>query len=158
MNTTNSLKELLANTYALMLKTHAYHWNVTGPHFSELHRMFEGQYTDLFAAADRLAERIRSLGEYAPGGFKAYTALTFINEPKEGLSAEEMLRDLTENHRKIATQAMQGIKIANQGGDDATANMLTERVEQHEKQIWMLNSLSKEPCCCTCKTTKRQAA
>lgn len=164
MNTTSSLKSFLADTYALMLKTHVYHWNVMGPHFPELHKHFESQYTELFAAADRIAERIRSLGEYAPGGFKAFSALTFVNEPKMDASAEEMLEDLIENHRKLAIQAKQSIKIANENGDDATANMLTERLEEHEKQIWMMGSYFNRTCStgnsgsCGCEPVKIKSA
>ena len=140
MNTAHNLKNVLADTYALMLKTHMYHWNVTGIHFKEMHSLFEDQYTNLFAAVDRIAERIRALGEFAPGGFKAFSELTFIQEPKDDISAHDMLIDLLSDHRKLVVQLKQGIKIANQYDDDATANMLTERIEVHEKQIWMIQS------------------
>ncbi len=144
MNTITSLKSFLADTYTLMLKTHNYHWNVTGPNFLEIHGMFEEQYENLFSASDRIAERIRALGEYAPGGLKAYAALTFIEEPKEGLSSDEMILDLLGDHRKLVVQAKQSIKVAIQYEDEATANMLTERIEYHEKKIWMLHSFFRE--------------
>ena len=140
MNSINILKSILADTYALMLKTHSYHWNVTGSHFFELHTAFEKQYTDLFTAVDRIAERIRALGEYAPGGFKAYMDLTLIEEPKEGLTAEEMLLSLIGDNRKVIARAKEGIVISSQYEDDATSNMLTERIESHEKNVWMMHS------------------
>ena len=140
MNQINILKSVLADTYALMIKTHSYHWNVTGSHFFELHTVFEKQYNDLFSAADRIAERIRALGEYAPGGFKIFADLTLIDDGKEDLTAEEMLLNLIDDNRKVVIRAREAIEIASQYEDDTTANMLTERIEAHEKNIWMMHS------------------
>lgn len=140
MNTINSLKNYLADTYGLMMKTHTYHWNVKGSGFGELHAMFGQQYESLFAVADKIAERIRALGDEAPGGFKSFLALTCLDEPKTGASADQMLLDLITDHRKLVLSAKGIIKTAMDYDDEATANIMAERIEDHEKHIWMLNS------------------
>lgn len=141
VSSTKVLNDFLANTYTLLLKTHAFHWNVTGEKFYNLHLLFENQYKDLFAAADELAERIRARGDYAPGGIGVYASMTSIEDPKEDASADDMLRTLIADNRCLADDAKAGIGICMQAGDDVTANMLTDRQHQHEKQMWMMKSI-----------------
>ncbi len=141
MTSTDALKTYLADTYTLLLKTHAFHWNVEGARFYDLHQLFEVQYKDLFEAVDAIAERIRALGEYAPGGLKAYTKMTSISDPEENMNSDVMLHALISDHKNLAERAKKGIKAANQADDDATADLLVSRVQQHEKQVWMMTSI-----------------
>jgi starvation-inducible DNA-binding protein len=135
------LDRVLADTYTLYLKTHNYHWNVTGPQFNTLHLMFETQYRELWAAVDLVAERIRSLGEYAPGSYAQFSSLTSIPEADGVPKAEEMLADLVTGHETVARTARDVFKIADDANDQPTADLLTERLQVHEKTAWMLRSM-----------------
>ena len=135
------LKHLLADTYTLYLKTHNYHWNVTGPMFQTLHLMFEQQYNELWTAVDLIAERIRSIGDFAPGSYKAFADLTSIEEEQGVPAAEEMIRDLVAGHEAVIRTARGIYPVANEGGDEVTLDLLTQRLQVHEKTAWMLRSL-----------------
>jgi starvation-inducible DNA-binding protein len=139
-NVSGELSILLADTYALALKTQNYHWNVTGPEFYSLHKLFEEQYESLHDAADELAERIRALGVYAPGGFAEFAQLTNISDAKKGSTAKTMLQDLAKSHAAVVKQANKVIKAAESVGDSSTIDMVVGRIEDHDKQAWMLNS------------------
>ncbi|MBE0493111.1 MAG: DNA starvation/stationary phase protection protein [Thiomicrospira sp.] len=135
------LSHLLADSYLLFLKTHNYHWNVTGPMFQALHTMFETQYTELFTAVDEIAERIRSLGEFAPGSFQAFQKISQIKEETSHPSAEDMIRNLVLGQEAVTKTAREIIKIANEAHDEPTVDLLTQRMQIHEKNAWMLRSL-----------------
>ena len=135
-----ALKHLLADNYTLYLKTQNYHWNVTGPNFRSLHLMFEEQYTDLTAANDVLAERIRSLGEQAPGSFKAFGALSTIKESDTVPGADAMVKELAKDQDKILKTLKTALEAAQKTGDEVTVGMVTERMTIHEKNRWMLQS------------------
>jgi starvation-inducible DNA-binding protein len=135
------LSRLLADSYTLYLKTHNYHWNVTGPQFNTLHQMFEVQYTELAAAVDEIAERIRALGEPAPGSYKAYAQLTSIEEEDAVPTAEEMLRQLLKGQETVVRTARSVIGAAEAANDEPTADLLTQRMQVHEKNAWMLRSM-----------------
>lgn len=135
------LSRLLADTYTLYLKTHNYHWNVTGPMFQTLHIMFEQHYNELALAVDLIAERIRALGEYAPGSYKAYAKLSQIEESEEVPSAQDMIRDLLKGHEAVCRTARDIFPVADQCNDEATADLATQRIQLHEKTAWMLRSL-----------------
>lgn len=135
------LGRLLADTYTLYLKTHNYHWNVTGPHFQTLHLMFMQQYTELGLAVDTIAERIRALGEPAPGTYKAFSKLTSIKETDGVPKAMDMVQDLVNGHETVVRTARELIPLADKAGDESTMNVLTARLEIHEKTAWMLRSL-----------------
>lgn len=137
----DELAKTLADSFALYLKTHNFHWNVTGPMFNTLHLMFMDQYTELWNALDVIAERIRSLGHPAPGSFGAYTALTSIKEEAGVPKAEEMIRQLIEGHETVARTARVAFAAAERGGDQSTMDTLTQRLQIHEKTAWMLRSL-----------------
>ena len=135
------LSKLLADSYTLYLKTHNYHWNVTGPMFQTLHLMFEGQYTELAAAVDELAERIRSLGVYAPGSYSQFSKLASVKEASGVPKAEDMVKDLVIGHEATAKTARLVFPAAEKGNDEATIDLLTQRIQLHEKTAWMLRSL-----------------
>lgn len=135
------LARVLADTYTLYLKTHNFHWNVTGPLFNTLHLMFEEQYNELWAAVDQIAERIRVLGAPAPGSYKAFAELTSIPEAEGVPAAEEMIRQLVEGHEAAARTARDLFPVAEQAHDEGTADLLTQRLQAHEKTAWMLRSL-----------------
>ncbi len=135
------LSRLLADSYTLYLKTHNFHWNVTGPMFNTLHLMFEQQYTELALAVDLVAERIRALGHPAPGSYAAYAALTSIKEAKGVPSAKEMIRQLVEGNEAVARTARQVFPAVEKADDEASADLLTQRMQLHEKNAWMLRSL-----------------
>lgn len=135
------LSELLADTYTLYLKTHNYHWNVTGPLFATLHTMFEVQYTELAAAVDQIAERIRALGLPAPGSYREFAALSSIDEDDDRPSAEEMMRRLVVGQETVVRTARAVFPLADQAGDEPTADLLTQRMQVHEKTAWMLRSM-----------------
>jgi len=137
----DSLTHLLADTYTLYLKTHAFHWNVEGPMFNTLHLMFEGQYTELWNAVDLLAERIRSLGFPAPGTYADFGRLTSIEESPGVPEAMEMVRLLVKGHEAVARTARKAFPAADRAGDESTADLLTQRLQVHEKTAWMLRSL-----------------
>ncbi len=135
------LSRLLADSYTLYLKTHNFHWNVEGPMFNTLHLMFEGQYTELATAVDEIAERIRALGERAPGSYSRYGALTSIEEGNGDEAAEEMIRQLVLGHEAVARTARSVFPVADEASDEPTADLLTQRMQIHEKTAWMLRSM-----------------
>jgi starvation-inducible DNA-binding protein len=137
----DGLSRLLADSYTLYLKTHNYHWNVTGPMFNTLHLMFEQQYTELALAVDLIAERIRALGFPAPGSYQAYAALTSIEEETGTPNAEEMIRQLVKGQEAVVRTARAVFPAAEAANDEPTADLLTQRMQIHEKNAWMLRSL-----------------
>ena len=137
----DGLSRLLADTYTLYLKTHNYHWNVTGPMFQTLHLMFETQYNELWAAVDLVAERIRSLGQVAPGTYKAFTKLASITEHEGIPKATDMVRNLLKDHEQVAKTARRALSLADKADDQPTLDLLTQRLQVHEKTAWMLRSL-----------------
>jgi starvation-inducible DNA-binding protein len=137
----DGLARLLADTYTLYLKTHAFHWNVEGPMFNTLHEMFMVQYTELWNALDAIAERIRSLGFYAPGTYADFGKLSSVKETEGVPAALEMVALLVAGHEAVARTARGVFEAAEKGGDEATADLLTQRLSVHEKTAWMLRSL-----------------
>ncbi len=135
------LSKLLADTYTLYLKTHNFHWNVTGPMFQTLHLMFETQYTELALAVDLIAERIRSIGFPAPGTYKQYAELSSIKEEQGIPKAQEMIRILVEGQEAVVRTARSLYPVVEKASDEATADLLTQRIQLHEKTAWMLRSL-----------------
>ncbi len=135
------LSRLQSDTFTLYLKTHYFHWNVTGPMFQTLHLMFEQQYNELWTAVDTLAERIRALGLFAPGTYTEFTRLASIKGDEGVPSANDMIRRLVEGHETAARTARAVISVADKADDTPTADMLTERLQVHEKTAWMLRSL-----------------
>lgn len=138
---TAELAELLADTYVLYLKSHNYHWNVTGPMFQTLHLMFETHYTEMWGAVDIIAERIRSLGEPSPGTYAEFSRLTSIEEVEGVPAALEMVADLVAGHESVIRTARRLVATAEEAGDPATADLGTQRIEIHEKTAWMLRAL-----------------
>lgn len=139
-NLTKSLKAALADSYVLYLKTQNYHWNVTGPSFNSLHTMFEEQYNDLFTAIDLVAERIRALGEKAPGTYAQYIKMTNIKEGDENLKASDMVKDLAKDQEIIAKTFTKVLTEAQKVKDEVTVGIAADRIEIHQKNAWMLNS------------------
>ena len=141
--TAEGLGRLLADTYTLYLKTHRYHWNVEGPMFQALHQMFMVQYTELWNAVDLIAERIRALGEYAPGTYKAFVELSSIDDDEGDAppSAMEMVRNLMEGHEQVAATARNVFGTAEAAGDQVSCDLLTQRMEVSEKTAWMLRAI-----------------
>ena len=137
----SGLSRLLADSYSLYLKTHNYHWNVEGPLFNTLHLMFEEHYTELATAVDEIAERIRALGVKAPGSYSAYSDLTNITEATGAENAEEMIRQLVIGQETVARTAREAIAAADASSDEPTADLLTQRMQIHEKNAWMLRSM-----------------
>jgi starvation-inducible DNA-binding protein len=137
----SGLGRMLADTYTLYLKTHNFHWNVTGPMFQTLHLMFETQYNELWLATDLIAERIRSLGHTAPGTYSEFGKLTSIKEPNGVPKATDMIKQLVEGHEAVARTARSLFPAAEKASDEATADLLTQRIQLHEKTGWMLRSL-----------------
>jgi len=135
------LSVLLADSYTLYLKTHNYHWNVTGPMFSTLHLMFEEHYTELATAVDEIAERIRALGIKAPGSYAEFGKLTNVSEAKGDENAAEMIRQLVLGQEVLASTARKVFPLADEAGDEPTADLLTQRMQIHEKNAWMLRSM-----------------
>ena len=135
-----SLNKVLADSYALYLKTHGYHWNVRGPNFQSLHVLLEGQYQEEWAALDAIAERIRALGELAPQGYAAFANLTSIKDGDPEKSAPEMLNELMRDHETLIATMRAAIEVADEDGDDVTVDLLTQRLGAHEKFAWMLRS------------------
>jgi starvation-inducible DNA-binding protein len=136
----DELSKVLADSYMLYLKTHNYHWNVTGELFHSLHEQFEHQYTELADAIDEIAERIRALGYRAPGTFKEFHQLTSIEEDTEEPEALEMVRRLALGNEQVLRTAREALKPANGAEDEATIDLLTERLKVHSKTAWMLRS------------------
>lgn len=137
----DGLGRVLADSYTLYLKTHNYHWNVTGPMFNTLHLMFEGQYTELALAVDQIAERIRALGFPAPGSYAAFAALTEIEEESEVPAAEDMIRNLVVGQETVVRTARSLFVLVDAAHDEPTADLLTQRMQIHEKNAWMLRSM-----------------
>jgi len=135
------LSRVLADSYTLYLKTQNYHWNVTGPLFNTVHLMTEEQYTELSTAVDEIAERIRALGVHAPGSYKAFAKLTSIAEEDEIPSAEEMIANLVAGHEAVAKTARSIIPLVEKASDEPSADLLTQRMQVHEKTAWMLRSM-----------------
>ncbi|MDJ0751225.1 MAG: Dps family protein [Woeseiaceae bacterium] len=135
------LSRLLADSYTLYLKTHNYHWNVTGPQFNTLHQMFEEQYTELATAVDEIAERIRALGIKAPGSYTEFSNLTSIEEGTGEESAEDMIRQLAVGQETVVRTAREAFPAADVANDEPTADLLTQRMQSHEKNAWMLRSM-----------------
>jgi starvation-inducible DNA-binding protein len=140
-NIADGLARLLADSYTLYLKTHKYHWNVTGPMFQTLHLMFEGQYTELAMAVDEIAERIRALGALSPGSYREFTTLNSLGEDEDEPEAMEMIRRLVKGQEAVVRTARAAFPAAEQAGDQATMDLLTQRMQVHEKAAWMLRSL-----------------
>ena len=135
------LAELLADTYNLYLKTHYFHWNVTGPRFRELHLMFEEEYTELWQAVDIIAERIRALGEVAPGTYREFSRLSSIPEPDGVPSADATIDEVLRDHETVIRVARKTFTSAEGAGDQVTMDLLTGRMQAHEETAWMLRSM-----------------
>lgn len=138
---TVGLAHLLADTFTLYLKTHSFHWNVTGPMFQTLHVMFMEQYNELWLATDPIAERMRALGFPAPGSYTEFGKLTSVKETVGVPKAEDMIRLLVEGHETVARTARELFAVADKASDQPTADLLTQRLQAHEKTAWMLRSL-----------------
>jgi len=137
----DGLSRLLADTYTLYLKTHNYHWNVEGPMFQTLHTMFETQYTELALAVDLIAERIRALGHYAPGSYAQYAKLSSISEETGVPAAQDMIKNLVKGNEAVSKTARELFPVVEKSSDEPTADLLTQRMQIHEKTAWMLRSL-----------------
>ncbi|WP_373080690.1 Dps family protein [Zhongshania sp.] len=139
----DGLKALLADSYTLYLQTHNFHWNVTGPRFRDLHLMFEEHYTELAVAVDDIAERIRTLDVAAPGTYKEFARLSSIEEVDGVPSAEAMVDILTKGHEQVVKSCRAALKLAQQGDDESTAALVSDRMRIHEKTAWMLRAINK---------------
>lgn len=139
----DGLSRLLADTYTLYLKTHSFHWNITGSMFNSLHLMFETQYTALWTAADLIAERIRSLDFPAPGSYSQFVKLSSIKEETGVPEWKEMVQQLVDGHETVARTAREVFKAADEADDQSSADLVTQRMQEHEKTAWMLRSLLK---------------
>ena len=137
----DGLSRLLADSYTLYLKTHNYHWNVTGPMFQTLHLMFETHYTELALAVDLIAERIRALGFPAPASYREFGKLTSIQEDEDAPDATEMIRRLVAGQETVTRTARSIFPVVDKANDEPTADLLTQRMQLHEKNAWMLRSL-----------------
>lgn len=135
------LSQLLADSYTLYLMTHNFHWNVTGPQFNSLHAMFMAQYTEQWTALDQIAERIRALGHPAPGTYKEFVALASIKEVEGVPKADAMVRHLVDAQEAVARTARSLFAAVDKANDQPTADLITQRLEVHEKTAWMLRSL-----------------
>ncbi|MEM9494605.1 MAG: Dps family protein [Pseudomonadota bacterium] len=139
----DGLNKTLADTYVLYMKTHAYHWNVTGPQFHTLHTMFEEQYREMWAALDEIAERVRALGIFAPSSGKSFADLASIaDDDTTPLPADVMVANLLQGHEALIRNAREALGAAEDAGDAASADLLTVRIQAHEKTAWMLRALS----------------
>jgi len=134
------LTKVLADSFAVYMKTHGYHWNVRGPEFFSYHNLLEQQYREMWEALDVLAERIRSLGEIAPQGHSTFANLTSIKEGDPEKAAGDMLTELMKDHETVIATARAAIEVADQASDEATVDLLTERLGAHEKFAWMLRA------------------
>lgn len=138
----DALNGVLANTYTLYMKTHAYHWNVTGPQFITLHTMFEEQYREMWAALDEIAERVRALGHFAPSSGKAFSDLSTIESAEtQPPDAATMLKNLLEGHETLIRSARAALETAGEANDAASEDLLTVRIQAHEKTAWMLRAM-----------------
>ncbi len=138
---TEGLARVLADTYTLYLKTHNYHWNVTGPQFSTLHAMFMTQYTEMWAAIDTIAERIRALGAFAPGSYSDFARLATVREATGVPAADAMVAELAADQATVVRTAREVFALAEAADDQPTADLLTERMQVHEKFAWMLRAM-----------------
>lgn len=137
---TRGFSELLATTYALYLKTQNFHWNVTGSNFPMLHTFFQGQYEELADAVDLIAERIRALDHFAPASFQEFAALSLIKDSVDKKTAVEMLKELGADHRIMIALIQKLVPMTGKFADDASQDILIERLRSHQKILWMLNS------------------
>ncbi|MGE0484667.1 MAG: Dps family protein [Gammaproteobacteria bacterium] len=137
----SGLSRLLADSYTLYLKTHNYHWNVTGAQFQTLHTLFETHYSELALAVDLIAERIRALGHRAPGSYREYAELSSIDEDRDEPNAEQMIRRLVAGQEAVVRTARSIFPVVDAAHDEPTADLLTQRMQVHEKNAWMLRSL-----------------
>lgn len=135
-----ALERLLADGYTLYLKTHNFHWNVTGPMFATLHTLFETQYQEIWTAVDEIAERIRTLGAPAPGTYRQFAQLASLKEPEGVPEAMAMVRELADDHERVAETARAVVSAAEKAGDEATLDLAVGRLRVHEKDAWMLRS------------------
>ena len=140
--TGEALSKVLADTYTLYLKTHNFHWNVTGPMFNTLHAMFEEHYIELRDAVDEIAERIRALGVFAPGSYSQFIELSAVKEQAGVPEAMAMVRELLADHEMVSQTARAALRAAEQAGDDASADMMIARMQVHDKTAWMLRSMA----------------
>ena len=140
LKSAEAIGKLLASTYTLYLKTHGYHWNVEGPHFQQLHTQFMDQYTEMWTAVDELAERIRALGQYAPGSYAEMSKLSSVQEESGNPYWKDMVQNLAKGHEQVAKTARDVLRVAEEVGDDATADVVAPRVTLHEKTAWMLRA------------------
>ena len=140
----DALSNVLADTFIVYLKTHNFHWNVTGPMFHTLHQMFEEQYNELWLAVDPIAERIRSLGFSAPGSYGEFAKLTYLQESPVARNATEMIAELLRDHETTARTVRSALAVARTAVDAPTEDLLTQRLAAHEKAVWMLRSLLAE--------------
>ncbi|WP_448579999.1 Dps family protein [Thermaurantiacus sp.] len=138
---THGLSRVLADTYTLYLKTHNYHWNVTGPQFNTLHAMFMAQYSEMWMAVDEIAERIRALGAFAPGSYSAFARLATVREAEGVPSAEAMVAELARDQATVVRTAREVLELAEEAHDQPTADLLTQRIQVHEKTAWMLRAM-----------------
>lgn len=144
LEVSNGLSKLLADSYTLYLKTHYYHWNVKGPMFNTLHVMFETHYTELAVAVDDIAERIRALAIEAPGTYKQFSKLTQIEEDEELPNATQMIKNLLTAHETVIRTGRSIYSAVEKASDEATGDLVTQRIQIHEKTAWMLRSLLEE--------------
>jgi len=140
LKSAQAVKPLMASTYTLYFKTHGYHWNVEGPHCQQLHVQFMEQYTEMWTAVDELAERVRALGHYAPASYSAMSELSVIDEETGTPDWKAMVQTLAQGHEQVAKTARDVLRIAEEVGDDATADVVSPRVTIHEKTAWMLRA------------------
>ena len=138
------LSNILADSYSLMIMLHNYHWNIKGKNFRQIHLLTEEQYEEMFEAVDVIAERIRSLGHLAPGSLKEFSELSDLKEPDSTATENEMLADLLSAHEHISKHSRKVIQLADDVNDEATADLLTGRIDTHEKSAWMLRSMLEE--------------
>ncbi len=136
------LARLLADSYTLYLKTHNFHWNVVGPHFASLHALFETQYTELALAVDEIAERMRALGEYAPGSYAEFSALATVPEASGRPTATQMVEALAADNATVARTASEAFAIADAAGDQPSCDLAVRRQQVHEKTAWMLRAFA----------------
>ena len=136
----SGLSRLLADSYTLYLKTHNFHWNVTGPMFTTLHTLFETEYTELALAVDEIAERIRAVGAPAPGSYAAFGRLTSIKEVQGAVGATDMVRQLVDDQETVTSSAHAMLEAAQAAGDEVSADLAIRRMQVHEKNAWMLRS------------------
>ncbi|MEE2566124.1 Dps family protein [Hyphobacterium marinum] len=136
----DAVTAVLADTYALYFKTHAYHWNVTGPRFHDLHTLFETQYNELWTATDEIAERVRALGPKAPNSYAAMAKAASLDSDAEATKADDMIADLMKGHEAVVATIRKALELADEHGDEATADVLAPRINAHEKTAWMLRS------------------